>query len=389
MLRLGFPAGSAGGGKSRLRGVDSQLQGLLEDPFLKVPHDLQHWPFTVGDEPPVLGRIHGVHHLRQHPLQLLRHLRRQLLPIHLYEPIHGFSCWGASAPIITPYSSTLCPMPESFGRPAKSFHATLVGGPVDKPDGWEFRPISIRNPAPAPGQGFVGRVVEKPADAGKRTVALELAFDDQRLFTLRRSFTDGAGPAESTYLNLWDGKTGLYYNHSPTRNSWNLATSPQFMGPFFWEPVWGRNGQHYWWREEGKWDDFVGSPEDYRIVGREVYRGTDCYVLEGAGRRLCIGVADHRLYGLSHPFVVVWWSDYREVAPGRWMPMVHGQEGWETEGAAGPQVRSRVEMRFTELAVDQPLPEELFQFTVKNEAVTLPPPATGPAATQPANDAAP
>jgi hypothetical protein len=95
---LDFPLASLGGGKSRLGGVDPQLQRLLKDAALKFLHQLKDRQLAVLDQPALLGRVHRVHHLRQGLLHLHADFRRQLITIDLNQPFHGFSFSGISVP---------------------------------------------------------------------------------------------------------------------------------------------------------------------------------------------------------------------------------------------------------------------------------------------------
>ena len=166
-----------------------------------------------------------------------------------------------------------------------------------------------------------------------------------------------------------------------------------------------------------------GRPEDYQLVGREPFREVECYVVERLGprvRRLYIGVADRRLYGLSElsldssadwkpiadeisrqhggpesfannaqwsqwlaglseadrsaveqaywkgtrplmrPYVEHRLADYREVGPGRWFPMVQGYALFGETAPGKTIVTGERRFKAVEVRVDEPLPDELF-----------------------------
>lgn len=174
-------------------------------------------------------------------------------------------------------------------------------------------------------------------------------------------------------------------------------------------------------------DDFEGKPEDYALAGTERFRGEECHVLEcgSSYRTLFVSVADGRLRGLRQlvlprsavtdkspvfaevarglgaeigptsaefqkwaaalppeqqqkawreynrrlrplaiPQVTHWYADWREAAPGRWLPMEQGYEMYDSESTGARMVTGTREMKVVEVAVDQQLPEAWFQYDI-------------------------
>ncbi|HEY4329207.1 MAG TPA: redoxin domain-containing protein [Phycisphaerae bacterium] len=149
--------------------------------------------------------------------------------------------------------------------------------------------------------------------------------------------------------------------------------------------TYGRNGQNYWWQVErnAKQHDFMG-PNAAMMNGaaKRVFHGVDCYVLwDLRQENMCyVGVADHRLYGQSRSLgpnpggeeivITEWYSDYKEVAAKCWYPMTIGHD--EMVPAGGPLQHpidtDRTILRVKEIAIDKPLPEELFSRAIPDGA---------------------
>ena len=101
-----------GGGKSRLRRVDSQLQRTLKDATFQLLHQLKDRPLTVLDQTAILGFIDRIHDLGKNLIDYSMQLCRQLIPIDLNQPFPGLS-FLSSSPLTTP----LCHTPKAWARP--------------------------------------------------------------------------------------------------------------------------------------------------------------------------------------------------------------------------------------------------------------------------------
>src|ERR1019366_9219570 len=87
--RVAFPAASGGGGKSRLRRVDTHLQRLLETSSLKFHHRRPHRLLRPVDHPTLRRPIDRIGHPLQRRPNLRLHGPYKLFPVHLLQPFHG------------------------------------------------------------------------------------------------------------------------------------------------------------------------------------------------------------------------------------------------------------------------------------------------------------
>jgi hypothetical protein len=254
-------------------------------------------------------------------------------------------------------------------------------------------------------------------------VKLALGFDDRRLFfredatdylVLNRRTWDGK---LAVVHEKYDARHGSQERYTLEDTPWFVGEF--FMNQL----SWARVGPHkYWWVQRRTPDDvYGGSPEDFRVARRETFRGVDCYVLESDLYYLTlhVGVADRRLYGLTNavlprrsmaardaasrqiardmgatltdraelggwfkslsaadrrrytierfkrtrsfarPQATHWYGDYKEVVPGRWMPMRQGYDLWsDAEEVGASHVTRTRDIRITAITVDRPVPEE-------------------------------
>lgn len=231
---------------------------------------------------------------------------------------------------------------------------------------------------------------------------LEYAFDRTRMRFL----------SEQAYywnhLKIWDGQRLTVYEEDVQGRSklcfledtWGLAFEQCLAGM-----SWPRTRSHsFWWYEADVQADLgaYGRAPEFRLQGQQTYRGIDCYVLSvqprdvrgimighGPGHyigddfrqagfigevrgivdqafRWYVGVRDHMLYGVTwlsegRPFIEYWMSDHREVQPNGWIPMVQGYTIYEKADAGEPFACSHCRLKVTKLAVDETLPDSLFQ----------------------------
>ena len=188
----------------------------------------------------------------------------------------------------------------------------------------------------------------------------------------------------------------------------------------------------FWWtseRPEGQ-EQLFGQPEEYVLIGQEPFRGRECYVLDCAAtfRTLYVGVDDHRLHGLTrhaleswtHPEIervlmelaaqhgasltspqeydqwlhrqplelqhaiskeysvrlrpvakpqaTHWLDDYRQVAPGCYLPMDQGYTIFRHTGPDQMVEDVRRQMKVTRIRVNEPLEDSLFDVRIPDGA---------------------
>ena len=184
---------------------------------------------------------------------------------------------------------------------------------------------------------------------------------------------------------------------------------------------WGPgDGYHFWWLPldvvKLRENEYI-APDDFELAGLEEIQGRRCHVLQSRAGfiRLCVGADDGRLYrreillsgekdaarlaiyqkiggpsiktlsdwttwlkGLKpHDFKLavrqwheaefgsarVWlrqtFEDYREVAPGCWLSFRQETDMYETD-AAQPFLSLHAEQIIVDMAINKPLPQELF-----------------------------
>ncbi|MEZ6192729.1 MAG: redoxin domain-containing protein [Phycisphaerales bacterium] len=255
-------------------------------------------------------------------------------------------------------------------------------------------------------------------------VATYIAFDDRRLRTehVDRNYR--------THIRAWDGKreTSLWHDASSGSDSYSLADKPlRGISLLMLASLsWLRGRPHrFWWSEFLSEDqaEYYGTPAEWTLVGRETFRGIDCYELAYRRQMLYIGVEDQLIHGLKEfayhttqerqeiqkaimkefnvpcesseglnswlktlthdrrravhdvlykrlqpfrrPFAEFWMLDYQEVAPGMWFPMWQGYDCYDSDAGVEPFISSTRDVRAVEVGVDQPLPDELFTIRFK------------------------
>jgi thiol-disulfide isomerase/thioredoxin len=130
----------------------------------------------------------------------------------------------------------------------------------------------------------------------RREGTIELAFDAKRLYTRT---TSDSGRLER--LCIWDGHRRLSHElYDSGQESYGFSSTLEHFIFFQWIS-WPRCGPHdFWWQKADGPSDSWGLAEDFRLLGREDFRGRDCYVLETIQPlrgTLYVGVEDGRLYG--------------------------------------------------------------------------------------------
>ena len=259
--------------------------------------------------------------------------------------------------------------------------------------------------------------------ASSGTLKLDLAFDQRRAY---RRIDNLDGDRAGTFrVRTWDGTRAVVYDHIGRNHDRTVRRpGPQFMSGLFGHLPWPRAAAHPFWFEDPRHigDEFYfGRPDTFTAVGTEDFRGVDCRVIDSpvAWRRMFIGVADGRLYGITKRarprssrdrneqvlrelakeqgksmgsadeyapwfmalprdvqdhwqveharrlepsrvrYVDFWYADHRELAAGCRLPMRMGIVAWEIE-AEEPFVSWERDVTVLEATVDSPLPDELF-----------------------------
>lgn len=237
---------------------------------------------------------------------------------------------------------------------------------------------------------------------------LEYAFDQERV----RFLEEQSGRWRQ--LKVWDGKELLIHEENFARDQerYYLNSTPQgsFGELISSETSWLRTQPHcFWWDRQDTDEllDFFGRPEEFALAGRCNYRGIDCYVLEmrqtalqglmndqpypgceesvdqrryglvgevrglvGKSFRWYAGAKSGRLHGLvwltnEKPTVEFWMSDYKEVAPGCWFPMIQGYQIYEKDKDGNVYVDSRRDLEALEVRANGQLSDDLFKTTLK------------------------
>ena len=305
-------------------------------------------------------------------------------------------------------------------------------GEADLPEPEPRRPAKAPSKAKPPEESTTGAPAATaapddvtPASKGSTTRSIfEIGFDRKRLWSGLRS-EDGSGTTE---VHLWDGKEGKEYLRTASYEACELSNDTGQWGfiDFWGIHQWANIGAYsFWWRP---WDvqGFLSAngllPEDFKSVGREVFAGTECLVVESkAGfTRLYIGAADRRLRGKTYyvtrdgvdhmkliraiagekiesiPQWKSWlktldpmerrraekrlvesypdadrrkyfeytFDDYRQLAPGRWVPWKVREDIYDVHSKRS-RVSSIVKSAILELKVDRPLPDDLFKLDQK------------------------
>jgi hypothetical protein len=185
-------------------------------------------------------------------------------------------------------------------------------------------------------------------------------------------------PGRSYFLGIWDGEQAMgYVKAGSDLEQYNLESTMEMFGSIFGSLSWPRAQPHsFLWKPQDieKMMDFFGRAEDFKITGRDEYRGVICHVLEcilhrdpPVRHRWYVGVEDHLLYGkqewIKPEFVFEHWTlDYKQVAPGCWLPMTQGYNipayNLDTKRHYLGVMR---DVRVVGVRVNDKLPDELFQ----------------------------
>jgi thiol-disulfide isomerase/thioredoxin len=207
---------------------------------------------------------------------------------------------------------------------------------------------------------------------------IEYAIDRQRLRFLTEE------PDYWRQIKIWDGKMAMvhekYFNHQ--QESYVLASNPkEFFEKDLVDINWLRSQPYsFWWnpRDVNKVMDLYGKPEDFKIIGREEYKGYECYVLEydtklavSLSYRWYVGVKDQLLYRIiqlrdGKPRVEHWTLDYKEVAPGCLLPMTQGHQFYDQNETTKQQYISPIyNVKVVGVRINEKLSDDLFTMDFK------------------------
>ncbi len=183
-------------------------------------------------------------------------------------------------------------------------------------------------------------------------------------------------------LDIFDGKDLVSYTkYIPQPNEFYIITNPKNISiELFLEMSWP-SSQRYKFKsppvETEQNLSETGSAQGFVCIGREDYRGLDCYVLEcdppAFKRRMIkrwyVGVKDGLLHGnirlnRGSKELERWMLDYKEVAPGCWYPMNQGYQ-WYNHKWFRAYLRSRRDLEVIEVRVNEKLPDALFEMKFK------------------------
>jgi hypothetical protein len=210
---------------------------------------------------------------------------------------------------------------------------------------------------------------------------LEYAVDRKRI----RYLTDD--PGYWRQLKIWDGNDlrihEKYYNHP--QNCYILYDKipyRMFHELFACYYGWPRSQAHsFWWNPQNVDEsmDFYGRPENFKLIGRQIYRQIPCYVLEydvpermgkGLVLRWYVGQSDRLLYGLQtrrygQLDVEHWTLNYRQVVSGGWFPMKTGWSIYDTDKTGRTYLESTKNYEVIDFQLNKPLSADLFQLIIE------------------------
>ena len=194
----------------------------------------------------------------------------------------------------------------------------------------------------------------------------ELIFDAKRIRTVEE-YADGR-----RNVRIWTGTLAKSREQNLSNGHDHCAILPKCEFQAVPCLVWLQVGGHDFWWNPGRYWHGYGLPKDFQHAGRKEYRNRQCYVLNNAGKiTLYVGVNDRRLHGLMRrardhrggelrPRFEFYLDDYREVAPGFWLPWEHGYTTFEWEDGDVYASADRA-LKIVEVQTNPKLADELFE----------------------------
>jgi hypothetical protein len=254
--------------------------------------------------------------------------------------------------------------------------------------------------------------VKSPADlkndlkSSKIKNTLEYAFDAKHVRFVYEQ------PNCDSQTKVWDGSKLIVCEKTvnPAREKYSLGNSPQtnFEDFLARETAWPRAQAHSFWFDSKNVDDFLcyyGEPKDFVLKGKSNYRGIECYELEftpkdfrgimggetcdtgkdeqekfgfiGQARGLAdqsyrwyVGTNDKLLYGLvwlisGKPNTECRMTDYKQVSPGCWYPMMQGYTIYQENDSNEPLPASISSLKVADVRVNEKLDDKLFKMELK------------------------
>ncbi len=260
----------------------------------------------------------------------------------------------------------------------------------------------------------------------RATQTIELAFDRKRVRWWDRRDPDWFD------LRVWDGKrliTYCSYNTPPDEREYRIQSQRGTLLSGLTYCLGFAGPRRLWWavqpEELEATTRLMGKPEDFVYGGRAEFHGTQCHVVSRWANwtTYYITVADGRLRGAKHgaqknpekrlvnlfnrkghafhdgeelrawinsrtpeqaaevereksanlprlvdPIYEQWFSDYREVAPGCWLPMTQARNLFFMDEHDRLAIEETHELKITELKVNVPLPDDLFRVEIPEGA---------------------
>ncbi len=305
---------------------------------------------------------------------------------------------------------------ESWIDGVDSLHLKLDRRWHRTPEGIDARKAELRKKFPGT-QPTTKQFPDLVAGSGD---TIEIAFDKSRLYLCEQGGSSEIvnqriwdGKQAYIHEKYVSGQEDFALDSAPEKFIGRF-----FLSDMMWPRA---GTHQFWWVPQNarESEEFAGRPEDFHITGRENFRGADCWRLECDSylRTWHVGVADHRLYGsnedvlrkgvnpqveelyiqiakdlgkdvhnakeydawyrtlaedqkraadakywkgvkpLSRHYFDQFLANYREVAPGCWLPMT---QAYTQRSDDGNTIYGETELKVTEATVNQPLPDAMF-----------------------------
>ncbi len=185
-------------------------------------------------------------------------------------------------------------------------------------------------------------------------------------------------PGRNYFLHVGDEKQAIRYaKRADGYQQYDLDSTTEMFEKVFGSLSWPRAQPHsFWWDPKNveQTMHLFGRQEDFRITGRVDYRGVICHVLEYAPpnepariHQWYVGAEDHLLYGRltksnTGSAFEYWTLDYKEIAPGCWIPMTQGYNVPRyNPDKKQHYVVVRRDVRIVDVRINDTLPDDLFK----------------------------
>lgn len=226
-------------------------------------------------------------------------------------------------------------------------------------------------------------VVKTLADAGNDEGAEAVETERFEWVFGRDRFRFEVSSKQSSQILVWNGEEARSVSRSDNNSRVYYAIDDEPYEllhdyPFVYLS-WLRAAVHpVWWRNPAMIEGSLKSwpqPEDFELVGKHLFKGVSChtvrYEVPGNVTTWFIGESDGLLRGTRVEFRTgevreMWTVDYREIAPGCWVPFEQGYAGYELDsdgksvrqyGADRRVVNAEVGLDLTSISFDLPFEE--------------------------------